>query len=566
MVAKTNAVPDTDEDIIELTDIIEQGSPPVPEASAPSADDHLHDLLSESAKSEEENDLDALLAEIGSTPQASPKDDPGRTTRDPVSPANQPSVNPNETLDMPDMREVESLLDELNIPAQPPVSADMAAAEQNTGNLDDVIDQLGAASSSAPAATTDPGGELDALLDSVMAGPAVSAPPAELAEDLDALLADASSSAPMATSAAQETKPSIAVSASATLLTPAAKSVAQETSGTAAADPVADLDALLENTAAAKPARPETFQPATPADDLDAFLESIPSASPMEQADETLPPLPESPMEQINEPLPPLPVFPVEHVDEILPSLPKQATANTVDALASAPAPSVPAPAFPGAVRNAVSAIEAPPLPRQWDNLLSPASEQAPAAQPSESADDAVAVSVPRDILERLAHMEKELTELRSAGVAFDSAALEARLKVLEDKSATAASADGANAAASEAFEKRLQVLESRASAEPTAIADNALNAAMGKTEQRVNDLEKDMRDIKSAQAESSAGAALQEMKTLVQGLEERLEHLAARLDMLESGAKENLERAAAAAAARILREELAAILAEGAG
>jgi hypothetical protein len=34
----------------------------------------------------------------------------------------------------------------------------------------------------------------------------------------------------------------------------------------------------------------------------------------------------------------------------------------------------------------------------------------------------------------------------------------------------------------------------------------------------------------------------------------------------MESGSKEELERAAAAAAARILREELAAILAEGTG
>jgi hypothetical protein len=47
--------------------------------------------------------------------------------------------------------------------------------------------------------------------------------------------------------------------------------------------------------------------------------------------------------------------------------------------------------------------------------------------------------------------------------------------------------------------------------------------------------------------------------------LEKRLQSLEERLDKMESNAKEELERAAAAAAARILREELAAISAEGA-
>jgi flagellar biosynthesis/type III secretory pathway protein FliH len=92
--------------------------------------------------------------------------------------------------------------------------------------------------------------------------------------------------------------------------------------------------------------------------------------------------------------------------------------------------------------------MEAPPLPRQWDNLLGGAPEQAQAAQPSGSAPDAAAV--PPMFLEQMERMEK------------------------------------------------------------------------------------------------------------------RLKHLEARLDTMESSAKEELERAAAAAAARILREELAAILAEG--
>ena len=46
MVAKTNAVPDADEDIIELTDLIAQGASQVSEAPVNIADEHLRDLKS----------------------------------------------------------------------------------------------------------------------------------------------------------------------------------------------------------------------------------------------------------------------------------------------------------------------------------------------------------------------------------------------------------------------------------------------------------------------------------------------------------------------------------------
>jgi flagellar biosynthesis/type III secretory pathway protein FliH len=64
-----------------------------------------------------------------------------------------------------------------------------------------------------------------------------------------------------------------------------------------------------------------------------------------------------------------------------------------------------------------------------------------------------------------------------------------------------------------------------------------------------------------SAQPSAIPPALLQQLERM----EKRLEQLEARLDTLENGAKEKLERAAAAAAARILREELAAMLVEGA-
>jgi len=438
MVAKSNAVPDPDEDIIELTDIIEQGTSPAPAAFAPHTDDPLRDLLHTGNK-EEENDLDALLAEIGSPPQATPEDLLGQTM--------QHAVNPDETLDMPDMREVESLLDELDIPAQTPALADAAAAEQNAGeDLDDIINQFSAAASApaTPAAAPDPASDLDALLDGVV------------------------SSAPAAASAAQTTQPSITVRASDTLPEPAAKPVAPVPPA-AAAVAMDDLDALLGNTAATKPAPSEISEPPNLTGDLDAFLESIPPTSPKDDVDETLPPLPE------------------------------QAAADTAVTRASGPAPADSAPAFVRPARDVAVTEEKSPLPRQWDNLLGHAPEPGPAVQPSEGTSGAV----PLEMLElRLAHIETRLTEL---------------------------------------------------------------SAAMGSTEQRVHVLEETLQQITTAQSESAGqdSPELQALHTLVQGMEERFERWETRLDKLERGSKEELERAAAAAAARILREELAAILAE---
>jgi predicted nucleic acid-binding Zn-ribbon protein len=95
--------------------------------------------------------------------------------------------------------------------------------------------------------------------------------------------------------------------------------------------------------------------------------------------------------------------------------------------------------------------------------------------------------------------------------------------------------------------------------------AISALNTALEKAEQRINSLEESVRTIRDAHSEPSEPDSqdLQELKTILLGMEKRIEQLEARLDKMESGAKEELDRAAAAAAARILREELAAILAE---
>ena len=489
MVAKPNTVPDPDEDIIELTDIIAQGSPPVPGASVPHTDDHLHDLLHEGSHKEEDNDLDALLAELGAHPQATPEDLLDRTMQN--------AVNPDETLDMPNMREVEHLLDELDIPAQAPVSVDAAAAEHDAGEgLDAIIEQLGAAPSAAPAAP-DPVDDLDALLDSVAAAPVASAPPTTPTTAPVARLEDVAASVPVAAPAAQTTRPSITVRVSTTSPAPAAKPVAPETPEAPAVEAMDELDALLESTAAAKPDSPKISVSPSLTDDLDAFLESMPPTPPRDDVDATLPPMPER----------------------------------------AAPSHAGQTPAFVRPARDVLADGEAPLLPRQWDSLLGHEPETRPAAQAPQDTPGVV----PPEILERLAHMETRLAAVH---------------------------ADGADVSALETFERRMQALESRADAVPPVNVDNAmheLNAAMGKTEQRVSVLEETLRAITTSQSESADpdNPALQALQTLVQGMEERFARLENRLDKLESGSKEELERAAAAAAARILREELSAILAE---
>jgi hypothetical protein len=54
------------------------------------------------------------------------------------------------------------------------------------------------------------------------------------------------------------------------------------------------------------------------------------------------------------------------------------------------------------------------------------------------------------------------------------------------------------------------------------------------------------------------------DIQARLERMEKRLELLEARLDKMASSAGEDMERAAAAAAARILREEMAAVFAEG--
>ncbi|MCL1984876.1 MAG: hypothetical protein FWG59_00310, partial [Betaproteobacteria bacterium] len=353
MVAKTTPAPDIDEDIIELTDIIEQGTPPTPDASVASMDDQLTDLLNAGAGGEAQDDLDALLAEIGTTPQAGTPNAGEQTGPHPV--------NPDETLDMPDMQEVENLLDELSIPPQPSALSDPAAAEQDVGSLDDILDQLGGAGQPATlAATPDPVDELDALLDGVTATSITSMPSdATPIEESNALPDKVPASSPTSPPATRKAKTSVTVTISpvATSSAPSVGAAPPKTSGTAAANSADDMDALLESATATAPAPPEISQSLSLADDLDASRESVPSAGPVPPIDEKPPSPPERTAPEADDAAPP-----------------------------TAPASSTVAP------ETAVIA-EMPPLPHQWEALLGGASESSLPTQSSAPPPGAVPVS-----------------------------------------------------------------------------------------------------------------------------------------------------------------------------
>lgn len=511
MVAKSNAAPDAGEDIIELTDIIERGNPPASSeasaaASAPTGV-QIDDLQQgDSAQPHEgEDDLDALLAEIGSYQAQTPAGASPRTDA--------PAVNPDETLDMPDMTEVENLLDGLSIPAQPKSSAQTTPpAEQ----LDDVLDQLMAGSGPA----SDPqsaDSELDALLDAAPAAPLpqeprseTDAPPAkgrDVLDELEALL-DAASPTPE--------NPDIPDAAK----TPPEEASGDEDAPVDAAPPDApgepdELDALLD-------AAPAAAESGDVLDELDALLDAAP-------------PAPESP--DTPEASPEAASAAEDDLDALLDAISVTAPEDSGN-----DAPQADIPQETAAVPTPADAA-VPPLPGQWDSLLggeTPDAEQTGPA-PAESA-----------------RFEAALDELR---VSLSAVA--------------AAQAEGAKSARAD-----LDTLTGRVDA----LTEEAEKNAAAETERAR--LRADLEELRT-RAAAPANAASQpgpgddvpELQTLARNLQERLERLETRaaehetfktkledrLRKLEDASREDLERMAAAAAARILREELSALLQEGA-
>ena len=228
MVAQNTA--ETDEQIIDLTELIEKGEVPASDpseqtrahAAAEAAaekeelQEHLRDLNDGAAKADAE--IDDLLAQMDI--KADAQEDPADVALDFSAPSTQTDhhIDPNEQLKMPGMGDVDSLLDSLDIPPQPSDrEAETASPETPDQAVDALLNDFNAPSApAAPAAAasaTEVAAEphvnlnapdLDELLASVGAAPQ-SNPTSEIDDLLNAASPAANLAAEAAPAAPQKT-------------------------------------------------------------------------------------------------------------------------------------------------------------------------------------------------------------------------------------------------------------------------------------------------------------------------------------------------------------------------
>ena len=639
MLANKSAFSDADDEIIELTDIIEQGTPP--SAGEDSVSDVQLDDLSDTGahldvtpEFEGEDDLDALLAELGAMTDSS-----GEAGGAKESAGSSAVVNPNETLDMPDMSEIENFLDDLNIPDQSSAGlpeqsspgASAAAKKASAASIAAELDALlgiaePAAPASSPAAAAPASfsasaaaaaDELDALIE--MAKPAaspvassVASPAASVEDEFDAMIEMAdSASSPIAPVA--PASPSVSAAAAADELDALIEMPGAASSSAASASSAMDeFDALLATAGSASAPASSVSSSVSATDDLDVLIE-MPGAvrSPAASASSA-----------------------VDDLDALL---------ETAGPAAASAAPAVP---------SASTALP-PPLPQEWENLLGTTDTVAlPAPALLSAVDDSTAI---KDLGERLALFEQQAEErfarlenaLLAAGgtvlpatgpeevTALDSeniftdglqerldaagalleqrlnerlGELEARLQgTAETTEAAAPMQEGLDAVAAsleqglnerleqrlnERLDERLGELEARlqGTAETTEAApvQEGLDAVAASLEQRLEQrleqllgerLDERLGELEARLAEQQAqGQSLlteagaeqaqympdsQELEHVLRSMEEALRGLEARLDASAQQSAVDLERVAAAAAARIIREELLALFEE---
>ena len=336
MVAKNTA--ETDDQIIDLTELIEKGEVPANDpseqpqaAAAPEVEadqealnEHLRGLNDGSTAADAE--IDDLLAQMDIKDEG--QDAPNDVALDFSAPSTLTDhpIDPNEQLHMPGMGDVDSLLNSLDIPPQPsereteiaaPASANQAASPATNPAADDAVDALlndFHATAPAPQAPAEPQNsipDLDELLASVSAAPAtgntsdiddllnagnLAAPKAEPAtaapsaapaaqspafsnDDLDNLLAAAANGLDVAPSPAQTTAP--APHAAAPAPTPAATPAPA-----ASPDMGVDIDSLLAAAANDLQGKLDVAQPeAAPAPQPAPAPAATPAAAPAASPD-----------------------------------------------------------------------------------------------------------------------------------------------------------------------------------------------------------------------------------------------------------------------------------------
>lgn len=136
-----------DDDIIELTDIIQEGKKPtaVKNSANQAIETQMDNLFSEGNKEsgpivpdDMDADIDALLAEMQDSTLIETK--PASTAQ--ATDSAPASMNPDEELEMPNMAEVDALLEGLDIPPQPSAEIPLEKVTTDSDELDDLLNGL----------------------------------------------------------------------------------------------------------------------------------------------------------------------------------------------------------------------------------------------------------------------------------------------------------------------------------------------------------------------------------------------------------------------------------------
>lgn len=571
-----------EDEIIDLTELIEPGDKPAQPSARVAADDALGG-----------DDFAAILAETTAAPAR--------------------KVDPNEELDMSDMGGIDNLLESLDIPPQPRErAADGAPAAQGASDdeLDNVLDDLlgggdtaasgaeppaaakAAPPADAPKAAAANAPDLDADLDDILssfdapgdaqkagAQPAAKAQPAHddlLNADLDDILADME--------APKKAEPAASSPAAA----PAGDDLDALLGGTApkAAPPPPpdlddDLDALL-NEAPSRPA-PDSVSAAgpgaSPDDDLDSLLgASSPKATPPPKAaprpaskPAQAPPSLDDELEDIlNEPAP----KPVEtrlsgspasldDLDDILneaPSAPVAAPASRVSSVPSG----APDQSLPAETRDAQTSTQ--PVPVQtWtpDALVSLCRNMSTGQNTQETLQD-----FSRELGAQTAHVEdmgEQMAQLGKRLLACESklAAARSRIAVLEKSFESTVALEDLLKEGTPLHAGFMALIASAVgnALKGVNIADNTaeLRADMEKLRADLRDVSSRVTELEKHAAEASDDSGLKsDMEKLdanAWSADMRIEKLERRVAELgDSGA---MEKAAASAVARVLHEEI---------
>lgn len=665
-------IAETDEEIIDLTELIEKGEAPaavVPPAEGTKEDISVHmQSLNDGQARQGDAEIDALLAQMEAGDEQPVPPPPAARAAAPEH-----KVDPHEELDMSGMVEVDKLLDTLDIPPQPHERGPDAAQDADPGDLDNAVDDLlNAMSGSAPrkpasesaqepdvhdllaAASPQPeepnfADDLDALLASAEApAPAEASAPApqarenpDLTADLDSLLAglDAEqaqpataesalgqpAASPAASEPAPEKEPNLEMDLDALLASVDAPASPQPTkrSGSGECDACIDLDKLLAPAGAEATPDPAPEAPASPT--------PSPDPAPEPSADQSNPPTgldAEQDAAATAEPEQARPSTPSTAADHMPEDVAPEAAPDLetdLDALLAvmspdqdmSPAPAAgdaeeagktdaarspleaealePEPALPAdSMENLPQAEEAPDLPAVDEN---PAAEERPESEPEldldkllrsamqEEADasatpfaasegteqpetePAVVADVPavEDLLLMPASEEDSRMEqaARTADIPADPAALRELTELTEQAARLDERLQRCESELAEA-RARVAALE-KAAAAPSASLEDLLREGNPLHDRFAaliaSSVSQALKAMPSGVTDAVLEERLQSVSLLGKSVSARMDALESRLDTLEPRFNQQVEKAAAGAAARILREEIAKLI-----